>query len=412
MYTRYFLPSLRYHLTVNDLCSSHLKALDALCNRHLKKWFGIPKPGTLAFIFMPNGLNIRSISDLYLESHAMTHMSIRNKSDELVNHCINSRLERERNWTHKKSVTVRCEDIFNNVNNNASVKSVKPSIQKTSAKQLLTNSISEFWQNHVRSLAVQGKFLDLLSMESSCTLWRSILFNLPTRVCKFLVNALGDSLNTRVNLARWGKNISNKCIHCKNSETLHHVLNNCKVFLDQGRYTYRHNSVLKHIISVARSGLSKSDPDGNVSIFHDIPGEAGFSKGTTIPTECSPTNLIPDLVIFWKNIKKVFILELTVPFEHGIDRAHQFKSNKYAPLVSDIQNNNYDVTYIAIEIGSRGFISRDNCHRLKQFLRAVSATSSFKDFRDKLSKLSVVASFIIYHAKEERSWDQCNLLNT
>ena len=175
-----------------------------------------------------------------------------------------------------------------------------------------------------------------------------------------MVNALGDSLNTRVNLARWGKNISNKCIHCKNSETLHHVLNNCKVFLDQGRYTYRHNSVLKHIISVARSGLSKSDPDRNVSIFHDIPGEAGFSKGTTIPTECSPTNLIPDLVIFWKNIKKVFILELTVPFEHGIDRAHQFKSNKYAPLVSDIQNNNYDVTYIAIEIGSRGFISSNN----------------------------------------------------
>ena len=101
-------------------------------------------------------------------------------------------------------------------------------------------------------------------------------------------------------------------------------------------YLYRHNSVLKHIISVARSGLSKSDPDGNVSIFHDIAGEAGFSKGTTIPTECSPTNLIPDLVIFWKNIKKVLILGLTVPFAHGIDRAHQFKSNKYWCLESKI----------------------------------------------------------------------------
>ena len=267
VYTRYFLPSLRYHLTVNELCSSHLKTLDALCNRYLKKWFGIPKPGTLAFIFMPNGLNIRSISDLYLECHAMTHLSIRNKSDALVNHCLDSRLERERIWVHKKSVTVRCEDIFNNVNVNASV---KPSCQKTSAKKLLSKSISDYWQNHVRSLAVQGKFLDLLSMESSCTLWRSILFNLPTRVCKFLVNALGDSLNTRVNLARWGKNISNKCIHCKNSETLNHVLNNCKIFLDQGRYTYRHNSVLKYIISVARSGLSKSDPDGKFSLFHDI----------------------------------------------------------------------------------------------------------------------------------------------
>ena len=164
-YIRYFLPSLRYHLTVNDLCASHLQALDAMCNRYLKMWFGIPRPGTLAFIFMPNGLSIRSISDLYLECHTMAHLSMRNKSDELVNHCIDSRLERERKWTRKKSVTVRCEQIFNDVNNATISK------QKSSAKQQLTDSISQHWQDHVRSLAVQGKFRDRLSTESSCTLW-------------------------------------------------------------------------------------------------------------------------------------------------------------------------------------------------------------------------------------------------
>ena len=403
VYMRYFLPSLRYHLTVNDLCASHLQALDAMCNRYLKMWFGIPRPGTLAFIFMPNGLSIRSISDLYLECHTMAHLSMRNKSDELVNHCIDSRLERERKWTRKKSVTVRCEQIFNDVNNATISK------QKSSAKQQLTDSISQHWQDHVRSLAVQGKFFDLLSMESSCTLWRSIIFNLPTRVCKFLVNALGDSLNTRVNLARWGKAICNKCIHCKNSETLHHVLNNCKVFLDQGRYTYRHNSVLKYIISVARLGLVNNTES---SIHHDIPGETGFSGGTTIPTVCLPTNLIPDLVIYWKDIKKLLIFELTVPFEHGIDKAHQSKTNKYAPLVSDIQDNDFDVTFIAFEVGSRGFISQDNCQRLKSFLSCVGASVSFKEFRDRISKLAIISSFVIYHAKGERSWEQCNLLNS
>ena len=47
------------------------------------------------------------------------------------------------------------------------------------------------------------------------------------------------------------------------------------VFLDQGSYIYHHSSVLKHVISVARAGLSKSDSNGNLSIFHDIPGETG-----------------------------------------------------------------------------------------------------------------------------------------
>ena len=37
VYVRYLLPALRYDLTVNDVCSSHLAKMDALTNRFLKK---------------------------------------------------------------------------------------------------------------------------------------------------------------------------------------------------------------------------------------------------------------------------------------------------------------------------------------------------------------------------------------
>ena len=37
VFADYFLPSLRFHLTVNELTDTHLKLLDALCNRYLKK---------------------------------------------------------------------------------------------------------------------------------------------------------------------------------------------------------------------------------------------------------------------------------------------------------------------------------------------------------------------------------------
>ena len=69
VYVDYFLPSLRFHLTVNDTCSTYLKNLAALTDRYLKKWTGLPHPGTLSFIHMPQGLNCKSISTLYLECH-------------------------------------------------------------------------------------------------------------------------------------------------------------------------------------------------------------------------------------------------------------------------------------------------------------------------------------------------------
>jgi hypothetical protein len=373
VYVRYVLPSLRFHLTVNDLCSTHLDTLDKISNRFIKKWFGIPHPGSLAFIFMPNGLNIKSISKLYLECHAITHISARLKGDKLVNHCLDSKIERENGWVRKKSIAVECENIYTNVKGS----SEKPNTMKSMAKDLISNSIASFWKNHVQSLVVQGRFLELLSLESTCVHWRSIIFNLPERVCKFLVNSVTDSLNTRANLLRWGKSSTNKCSHCKNKETLNHVLNSCKVFLDQGRYTWRHNNILNYIIKVACAGFSKSEPS-SPKFIHDIPGCPGYASGTTIPTECSPTNLIPDLCIYWKDSRKLVILELSVPFEMNIHSAHSYKSNKYAPLISDIQGNKFDVSYFAIEIGSRGFISQDNLARLKRFHSVINKPALLK----------------------------------
>lgn len=341
-----------------------------------------------------------------MECHTVTHISARLKGDHLVNFCLDSKIERENKWVRKKSIVVQSEDVFKQVKE----KSDKPKLMKSMAKDHILNTVSLFWKTHVQSLAVQGRFLELLALESSCVHWRSIVFNLPERVCKFLVNSVTDTLNTRANLLRWGKSSTNKCSHCKNKETLNHVLNCCKNFLDQGRYTWRHNNILNYIIKVSRAGFSRSDQDPP-TIIHDIPGCPGFASGSTIPTECSPTNLIPDLCIFWKELRKLVILELSVPFETNISNAHSFKSNKYAPLISDIQGNDFEVSYFAIEIGSRGFISQENLARLKTFLSFVNKPVPFKLFRDNLSKLAVISSFVIYHAKHENTWNKCNILN-
>ena len=50
VYTRYILPYLRFDLTVNDMTHTHCKSLDSLTNRYLKKWCGLPRPGTLHYL--------------------------------------------------------------------------------------------------------------------------------------------------------------------------------------------------------------------------------------------------------------------------------------------------------------------------------------------------------------------------
>ena len=403
VYADYLLPSLRFHLTVNDMCISHLNNLDTLVNRFLKKWSGLPHPGTLAFLHMPNGLAIKRIADVYYESHTAAHISSRMKGGEVVNQCLDSRLEREKKWSSKKSVVCKSEDIFQQVSqSNESIKACQ-----NAAKKVSTDEISHFWHDKVKSLLVQGRFLDLLCTEATAYHWKSVLYNLPVGVCKFVINSLCDTLNNKANLKRWGKALNDKCSLCKNRATLHHILNYCSVSLEQGRFTWRHNNILQHICKTIISGFK---PDNCPEILCDI-NEFTKGKPTTVPIECTITNLIPDLCMFWKSCKKLVIIELTVPFELNIDQAHKRKLDKYTALVSDIKSNGFECDIITLEIGSRGYISPDNQKRLKSILKLCNNPASFKSFRDDLSKLAILSSFSIFHAHKEPSWDNYPLLS-
>ena len=71
-------------------------------------------------------------------------------------------------------------------------------------------------------------------------------------------------------LTTWGKRSQTKCKLCGNYETLLHVLNNCTVSLNQGRYIWRHNSILKHILTALKDFIEPTNND--LSLFSDIGG--------------------------------------------------------------------------------------------------------------------------------------------
>ena len=200
-------------------------------------------------------------------------------------------------------------------------------------------------------------------------------------------------------MKRWGKRVSDRCGFCGNIQTLAHILSNCTVALDQGRLTWRHDSVLKTIATFIQS---KCRP--GLSLFSDL---SGFQSphGGVIPPHILVTPLRPDIFLVDENDRIAVLFELTCPWDTNIERSHTFKEEKYAPLVADLARD-FRVFHFSVEISARGYISKPNQARLKAFaLRCCDVgNSDIKKFVGFCSKASLLSSFSIFHARNEPSW--------
>ena len=82
------------------------------------------------------------------------------------------------------------------------------------------------------------------------------------------------------------------------------------------------------------------------------------------------TSLKPDIVAVQDNNKSITIMELTIPFEPNIRKAHERKEMKYSCLIDDLIEEGYNTQLYCIEVGSRGLISPDNERHLQSLFQA------------------------------------------
>ena len=109
------------------------------------------------------------------------------------------------------------------------------SIKKNAAKAHMDKQHEEQCKEKLKSLAVQGKNLELAAAENSDFLWKSNLYDMRAGTMKCLLNAAIDTLPTAANLKRWKTFPSDKCKLCLGRQTTDHCLNICKGGLDTGR---------------------------------------------------------------------------------------------------------------------------------------------------------------------------------
>jgi len=103
---------------------------------------------------------------------------------------------------------------------------------------------------HSLSLKQQSVWLQWAEVSEPFDLsWRNLIWgNLSTHVLKFVLNATVNWVRTPALLHLWGYKQECRCCLCgANKCTLHHILSNCNFSLNNGRYTWRHDSVLSLI---------------------------------------------------------------------------------------------------------------------------------------------------------------------
>ena len=136
--------------------------------------------------------------------------------------------------------------------------------------------------------------------------------------------------------------------------SLKHILTGCEYALRS--YTWRHNEVLEIFSEVSKTCETANKAlniinnraiqfvkEGNISkIARENMRKPSLLEGCTdwhittdlkhnfiFPTEIALITKHPDIVIWSFKAKKVFVIELTVPYEENFDWVHQCKLEKY-----------------------------------------------------------------------------------
>ena len=228
------------------------------------------------------------------------------------------------------------------------------------------------------------------------------MFSLPAGQMSFLIRAGIDCLPSPVNLCRWKIQCDPSCPLCRTRPcTVRHILSSCPTAVNQERYTWRHDSILAHLMQLIKLHL----PYGT-TLYADLPGlRASENPPATIPTSITTTTARPDVVVIQNN--HIILLELTVPTNtpEGLQEARRQKQLKpnYLALLNDLETLGFQSVLETIEVGTLGHFNNQTIASLHALLPNLQRNSVRRILLD-LSKTSVSCSAHIFNARLSTTW--------
>ena len=131
------------------------------------------------------------------------------------------------------------------------------------------------------------KWCDFVKNELS---WKSLLA-MPSSLISFCLGATFDTLLSPSNLKSWRLITESSCFLCgKSICTSEHILAACKIALHQGRFSFRHDKVLRELVVTLKI------------LFHHISSNTENFISSYKPNKSSDVNFI-NFVREGKNLK-------------------------------------------------------------------------------------------------------------
>ena len=195
-------------------------------------------------------------------------------------------------------------------------------------------------------LPSQGFIITFLlnhSLTQLNSLWSYVQSSLPKNIFNFTMRYLKNTLANRTNLHKWKLSSSPDCSFCLKPEFLLHIVAGCKSYLEDGRYTWRHNSALHFIASTLKCIK-------NSTMYAVLPGFLS-------PCIVAGDHLRPDMLISTGSAT-VYIIKLTVGFESNINLNAERKKDKYMQLTRDLSSKYRSVNFINLSIRSLGIFGK------------------------------------------------------
>ena len=157
---------------------------------------------------------------------------------------------------------------------------------------------------------------------------------------------------------------SSDCSFCLCPESLLHVVSGCKTYLEECRYTWRHNSALHFVVSTLKSVR-------NSSLYVDLPRFIS-------PCIVTGDKLRPDMLLsIGKNT--LYVIELIVWFETNLNSNAEWKHEKYYQLTRDLSSDLHSIKFINLSLCALGIFGK-SCEPFEDTCKELEFDEQHTDF--------------------------------
>ena len=232
--------------------------------------------------------------------------------------------------------------------------------------------------------------------------YNAMLHDLPEGGLRWAIKSVSNGLLTRAWWHMVDRTRGASCPIClAGKQSIGHILNGCQTALTQGRFTYRHDAVLRTMLTYITKEQNTRVMWKRRRVWADV---APYNDIANLPQGYNQewSNMWrPDIIISPREgYGGIIFIELTCPLESNATAAHKKKYDKYKFFAAALKTTYTDVRLYCVEMGSRG-VPQPSFGKLKG---PVLDVENYRNMTRHACRTAVLKSWEIYQHANDPDW--------